>query len=135
MILRLFGRCLKGGTMHRRSLTIGRFLSLLLAVASSLALHAGSGAAPFVTVALSGQAAPYPTPGAFRFFHPPAINNNGVVTFFGAVNQPVDPFRPYSQGIWTGTPGNLALLALEGQPAPGASGPFDGIQSFPAISD
>src|SRR5687767_10762588 len=104
----------------------------LLFAALSAALSAitmAAPAAPFVTVALSGQPAPGANGVAFRFFHPPAISDNGVVTFFGGINQVVSPNDNYASGIWMGTPGNLGLLALTGQPAPGAGVSFQDIGS------
>src|SRR5688500_13539844 len=78
------------------------------------------GAAPFTPVALTGRDAPGAAGEQFRSFSPPVINNNGVVTLFGTTTQLLRPNSNYANGIWTGTPGNLSLLALEGQAAPGA---------------
>lgn len=68
-------------------------------------------------IAISGNAAPGVT-GTFNSFYstrPPASNNSGHVVFEATVNSATI----FHSGIWSGTPGNISLIARDGIPAPG----------------
>jgi hypothetical protein len=56
-----------------------------------------------------------------------AIDNSGAVAFFGGWFQPgMSP--PFGSGIFYGTPTQISLIQLQGQPAPGFPGPNDFLQ-------
>ncbi len=64
----------------------------------------------------------------------PGVNTAGVIAFHARVSGPgVTPDN--SEGIWVGTPGNLALAARSGDPSPGVSSEVFGIGqlSSPAL--
>ncbi|MBL8857861.1 MAG: hypothetical protein JNL28_05085 [Planctomycetes bacterium] len=75
------------------------------------------------------------TDGVFLFAHTSntIINNNDVVAFQGAIIGGTST-TDNDSGIWIGTPGNLTLIAREGDPAPGtvgaAYGSFSGLANF-----
>lgn len=74
------------------------------------------------TVALEGNQAPGTSAGqTFRSFNlttPLSLNDAGDVAFTAQSSSPVN------DGIWIERHGDLELVALEGEPAPGASGKF-----------
>lgn len=77
-------------------------------------------------LAQEGQPAPGTEPDTvFDAFTPIAdgfespIAPNGEVAFWARVRGPSVTFGINSSGIWAGTPGNLQLVAREGDPAPG----------------
>ena len=92
-------------------------LPLLLLTAHHLA------AAPFnfTPVAVTAQPAPGLAPGiSFNFFSAPALNSAGQCVFQATlVGSTVTSANNFS--LWVGAPGQLTLLARQGDPAPGTA--------------
>jgi len=80
-------------------------------------IWAGAAEAPQL-VAQDGQAAPgLSTPATWSQVHSAeGFNNSGMVAFSARVTKPDGTF---TDAIWRGTPGNLSVVAEQGQPAPG----------------
>ena len=94
---------------------------LVLAVALSLALPTFAIPAPaFRTVALLGGQAPgLPSGANFQGFYTPSINNHGEVAFTGILSLQGGVTNSDNSGIWSEGAGPLAVLAREGDLAPG----------------
>jgi hypothetical protein len=90
-------------------------------VALVLCSATAQAAAPLETVALSGTAAPgtpngvtfshFPTQPVTQGFVPPSISAQGQVDFFGNLAGPNVSFDANDLGLWSGTPGNVSLVA------------------------
>ena len=74
----------------------------------------------FQAAALSGQTAPGTAGRVFSFFYPPSIGNSGRVVFPGWLTG----VTSNDEGLWSGLPGSLQLVAREGSAAPGTTGVF-----------
>ncbi|MBI5764808.1 MAG: hypothetical protein HZA51_14930 [Planctomycetes bacterium] len=81
--------------------------------------EAGGGLS-FQTVALSGQAAPGTGGRIYSFFYPPSIGSSGRVVFPGWLTGATSN----DEGLWSGLPGSIQLVAREGSAAPGTTGVF-----------
>ncbi len=95
--------------------------TFLLVVGVMLSNATAQAAAPLATVALSGTAAPG-TPSGVTFSHfplqfvtqgyvPPSISAQGQVNFYGNLAGPNVIFDANDLGLWSGTPGNVSLVA------------------------
>jgi hypothetical protein len=83
--------------------------------------------------ALTGDPAPGTEGVPFLNFNHLNLNANGLLAFDASLNTP-DMNR--DQGIWVGTPGSLALLVREGDPAPGTIGEtFAHMRFGPSLND
>lgn len=78
------------------------------------------GAPSFQAAALSGQAAPGTGGRSFSFFYPPTIGNSGHVLIPGWLTG----VTSNDEGLWSGLPGAVVLVAREGSPAPGTTAFF-----------
>ncbi|OQY98327.1 MAG: hypothetical protein B6D36_17655, partial [Planctomycetes bacterium UTPLA1] len=78
------------------------------------------GGLSFQAVALSGQSAPGAPGRFFSFYYPPAISNNGRVAFAGWLTGATSN----DEGLWSGLPGSIQLVASEGSVAPGTTAAF-----------
>jgi hypothetical protein len=102
---------------YSKSLSIRLCMPLL-----AIALSAGIGSVfaegvQIRTVALDGDIAPGADPGSTFFaFNDLAVNDSGAVSFRGFL-VPLG-FDDCDEGLWSGLPGGLALVACEGFPAP-----------------
>ena len=74
----------------------------------------------FQPAALSGQTAPGTGGRLFSFFYPPSIGSTGRVVFPGWLTG----VTSNDEGLWSGLPGAIQLVAREGSPAPGTTGVF-----------
>lgn len=78
---------------------------------------------------MAGTSAPGTSPSKnFRDFTIPNLNSNGQLLFLGAINAAI----PDDVGLWSGTAGNLNLIARSGDPAPGTG---SGVVFGDAFSD
>ena len=77
-------------------------------------------------------------PGGLVFlgFEPPTLNDNGQLAFLAAVSD-TDQGNELKESIWSGTPGNMNLIAIEGAQAPdtGAGVIFEGVPPEPALNN
>ncbi|HKQ48078.1 MAG TPA: choice-of-anchor tandem repeat NxxGxxAF-containing protein [Phycisphaerae bacterium] len=80
------------------------------------------GGLSFQAVSLSGQAAPGIPGRFFSYYYPPVISNSGRVAFAGWLTG----VTSNDQGLWSGLPGSIQLVAREGSAAPGTTGVFTG---------
>lgn len=78
------------------------------------------GGLTFQAVALSAQTAPGTGGRIFSFFYPPSIGSTGRVVFPGWVTG----VTSNDEGLWSGLPGSIQLVAREGSSAPGTTGVF-----------
>lgn len=91
----------------------------------------------FQTVALSGQQATGAMPGVnYLNFGIPALSASGESSFLATLAG-TGVTNGSDAGLWSGAPGGLALIAREGDHAPGTSNgiTFSDFPSNPAISD
>ena len=73
-------------------------------------------------IAFTGALAPGTAGGpgdVFFSFENPALSDNGTTAFTGTINQ-----FSNNRGVWSNRDGTLGLIALAGQPVPGATGSF-----------
>ena len=81
-------------------------------------LYAGTGAGDFRPVAVRGASAPgLPAGHAFDLVLDASQNDAGQFAFIGSAS--TGEKGSYTWGLWAGRPGELRLLARDGQPAPG----------------
>ncbi|HZN67085.1 MAG TPA: choice-of-anchor tandem repeat NxxGxxAF-containing protein [Tepidisphaeraceae bacterium] len=81
-------------------------------------LYAGTGAGDFRPVAVRGAASPgLPAGHAFDLVLDASQNDAGGFAFIASARS--DTPESYTWGLWAGRPGELRLLARDGQPAPG----------------
>ncbi len=92
--------------------------------------RAAAGGLSFQTVTLSGQAAPGAPGRIFSFYYPPAISNSGRVAFAGWLTG----VTSNDEGLWSGLPGAIQLVAREGSAAPGTSAAFANGWLFPRVN-
>ncbi|MBE7508478.1 MAG: hypothetical protein HS101_19660 [Planctomycetia bacterium] len=88
------------------------------------------GGLSFQAVALSGQSAPGAPGRFFSFYYPPAISNNGRVAFAGWLTGATSN----DEGLWSGLPGSIQLVAREGSVAPGTTAAFSNGWLFPWVN-
>ena len=87
--------------------------------------------AAVTTVALSGDTAPG-TGDSFTFLDSPALNNAGQTAFLGFLNSSITT----DGGIWSDGGGSgLALVAREGNTAPGTSDNFTFFDNAPVLNN
>jgi hypothetical protein len=102
-----------------------------LAIATTCLMNpAAAGGLSFQPVALSGQLAPGASGRVFSFFYPPAISGTGRIAFAGWLTG----VTSNDQGIWSGLPGAIQLVAREGTTAPGTAAAFAGGWGFPRVN-
>ena len=71
---------------------------------------------------------------AIAFSYEPTINSAGQVAFYGDEYDGID-FDTRKSGVWAGAPGALAMVAREGDPAPGTGLNFGRfIRNTPAMN-
>ncbi len=80
-----------------------------------------------------------PAPGTalnFAGFGITNFNDDGVLAFSGWLRTPAGAVLQNSSGIWMGQPGDIKLVALEGQSTPGTGETFNfGPITFPLLND
>jgi hypothetical protein len=105
------------GTVAFASFMTGNGFNL----SNSLTIWSGTPGNIAPLVAFGSPAPGTPAEDSFSSFGSPTINNNGRITFAGSL-QGGDVSASNSGGIWSGTPGSLALVARAGAAAPGLGG-------------
>ncbi len=112
----------QAATQEKTLLRFTRYINIaFFAIASLAARNASAGSGPpFQTVALSGQTAPGTGGRLFSFFYPPSIGGSGHVAFPGWLTG----VTSNDEGLWSGLPGSIQLVAREGIAAPGTTGVF-----------
>ena len=114
--------------MYRVTLYINFVFCITIIMAAQNAMAGGS--LSFQAVTLSGQAAPGVPGRFFSFYYPPAISNSGRVAFAGWLTG----VTSNDEGLWSGLPGSIQLVAREGVLAPGTSAVFAGGWLFPWVN-
>jgi hypothetical protein len=109
------------------------FLVLLMILATP-GLSSATVRTNLTIVAINGQTAPGTSGATFSAFSTPCVINNQSQVAFKArlnwVNGSIDPSN--DDGIWTGTPGQLQLVAREKDPVPGTE-PGTTVASFSTL--
>jgi len=86
------------------------------------ALYSASSVAGLLPIAIEGQPAPGTTGAVFQSLRASLrVSDTGEAAFF-AVLEGGDTTSTNATGVWAGGGGNLALLARQGDPAPGGGG-------------
>lgn len=102
-----------------------------LTIATTCLLNpVAAGGISFQPVALSGQSAPGAPGRFFSFFYPPAIGGSGRVAFAGWLTG----VTSNDEGLWSGLPGAIQLVAREGSAAPGTAAVFSSGWLFPRVN-
>jgi hypothetical protein len=111
--------------MARRTL-----IAFAAALLCGICRHA-TAALPYVTIAISGQAAPG-SPGAhFTLFSDPSLNDFGQVAFSAGLSGL--PSSSPDAGIWIGSAQSLTLVARQGAAAAGVPGSVYGVLDPPSM--
>lgn len=121
----LFGAVLRSGKTRLNSVWTNRSGALTLVARGSLPLS-GFG---------QGDQAPGFAPGAtFGLFEQGAINERNQIAFQGFADE-FDTMSNLTRAIWWDVPGQLALVAAEGRPVPGAAGAVYFDVTFESLTD